>query len=159
MVSGIAIKFTNRISSCSLLQNYKMHNTVSCRTVKHMNRLILILHCRTIKFTNIVSCGNIQCINLIFILHCRTMKCRITVRRCSSLQNYTMNEYGKLHNYKAYEQSKMLFFAATSSFPMRVFFFTYETRIVYDIFVFPIYVTCPNTSSYLDYLSQYWHIN
>jgi hypothetical protein len=39
MVSGIAIKCTNRISSYSLLQNYKMYNMVSCRTVNCMDRL------------------------------------------------------------------------------------------------------------------------
>ena len=127
MVSGIAIKCTNRISSYSSLQDYKMYNMVSCRTI--------------------------QCTNWVFILHWRIMKGRNTVRSYSSPQNYKMHEYGKLYNHEAYEQVKTLFFNGKSRFPIRLFFFRYETRTFYDIFVFLIYVTCPNPSSFLDYLS------
>lgn len=87
MVSGIAIKCTNRTSSYSSLQNYKMHNMVTCRTVKLcMNRLRYYSSLQNYK------------------MHKR-----------GKLRKYTMRElgfYSLLQNYEMQEYCKNLFFTA-----------------------------------------------
>jgi len=74
MVSGIAIECTNNISSYYSLQNFKMHNTVNCRTVKYMNRLRYYSSLQNYKMHEYGKLQNYTMHELGFILHCRGMK-------------------------------------------------------------------------------------
>jgi hypothetical protein len=86
MLSGITIKYTNRISSYSSLQNYKMHIMVTYRNVKYMSRLRYYSSLQNYKMHDY-----------------------------GKLPKYTMHElgfYSPLQNYKMQKYGNMLFFTA-----------------------------------------------